>query len=417
MNIFLIILYSMLGFSFALSPAQGFDVQVLRVVVPIATLVWLAFGASKKRIMLPHGWIAMLFFVLLLWMCGSLFYSPVPSWTLRKLFFFLTLAPVLLLLFDVFSRQREARYALARAIVVGGSIIGVIGLMQFSAQFLFSHDRVVQVWEKLTPFFLGGTFAQSVAQYNSWYVHIAGRDFLRAVAFFPDPHVFSFYLGMILPFAWALYMHTKKSRYLISFGILFLADLLTFSRGGEMALLAGGLVSIALFLPRASTQFKHLLLAGLFLFLGGFVVIGGVVVERFVSSFDPQDTSATSRIILWRDAYDTIKEMPVRGVGLGAYAYHSNPRADYRMPIYAHNLYLDIATEVGLLGAVLWGLLFVLSLLVLWRHRQEPLAQAAFVSFVIYLTHSLFDTALFSVHIFLLLLFLLALSIFYEHQR
>ena len=114
---------------------------------------------------------------------------------------------------------------------------------------------------------------------------------------------------------------------------------------------------------------------------------------------------------------DVFKKYPIFGVGLGAYPHEIDFLADYRKPIYVHNTYLDILVEVGFIGLVLWSFLFLSVLYCFYLNRDFIFARAGIVSVVMIMTHSLFDTPLFSIHIFLILMLIISIASFYEQDR
>lgn len=94
-------------------------------------------------------------------------------------------------------------------------------------------------------------------------------------------------------------------------------------------------------------------------------VLAAVAVVGMLSYGDPErlllridETRATgmaNRVGIWRDTVTLIRDFPVAGVGAGAFAtamrvYQTTPRTYYHNE--AHNQYLQIAAEGGLLVAV-----------------------------------------------------------------
>ncbi len=414
---FLIIIYIFLGFSFALSPLKGFDLQIIRILIPIVVFLWFFANIIKKEIYISRGFISFFFTSIFLWSTISLVYSDVTFWTLRKLIFFYSLAPLFYVLVAKFKSSKFFLEKIIFTLVLGGTLISVVGIIQFCLQFVFSHDSVEAFWMKLTPFFLGGTFSKSVVMFNSWYVHVAGIDVFRAIAFFPDPHVFSYYTGAILPFPLFLYIKTKQKKWLLSTFLLLSADLLTFSRGGEIALLAGFLAFLLLSKSITSTKLKHFMIIGVITGIFFLFSSGHSISERFVSSFNSQDKSVSQRFVLWKQALEVFEKHPILGVGLGAYSHEIDFLADYRKPIYVHNTYLDILVEVGIIGLFLWAGLFISVLFYFYLNRDFIFARAGIVSIIIIMTHSLFDTPLFSVHLFLVLVLLISIASFYEQEK
>lgn len=410
------LLYLLLPLQFALNPTDTVDLAIVRVCALLIILLFLCTSFFHKKFLVPRGWIAGFFTIFFMWSFFSLFFSPVFSWTLRKIIFFISLFPLFYVLSALFIQQKNALNLIIKATVLGAFIASIIGLLQFFAQFIIPLNTLLAFWTHLTPIFLGGTFSSSVIEHNSWLVHVGSHDLMRAVAFFPDPHVFSFYLGLIAPLSLGLFFSTKKRFWLAFFLIIILADLLTFSRGGYVGLFGGALVGIFLAWPKIKTRARHFLILFAISFITLLFVPHNPVTQRFLSSFDSADTSTSHRIELWTQATDEISERPFLGTGLGAYSHTINPRADYRTPIYVHNLILDISVELGLIGVFFFIGLIVSILIFLYKNRSRFDALFAIISLSIFFFHSLFDTALFSVHVTPILLLIFALGSHYENN-
>jgi O-antigen ligase len=98
--------------------------------------------------------------------------------------------------------------------------------------------------------------------------------------------------------------------------------------------------------------------------------------------------SVVDRLEIWQDAIWMIRQRPVMGWGLGAFALHA-PRMGYWM--HAHNLLLNVAVEQGVVGLALWlwWLGAVVWLLISdYRLRGESLLQAVILG---YLLHQMVD--------------------------
>ncbi len=407
--------YLFLPLQFALSPFPGVDLAIYRVIAITITLCFVCISLYKKNFFIPRGFVSAFFTAFFMWLLFSLFFSPVPLWTLRKILFFITLFPLFYIITTLLNTYTHALRLILQSIVHGCAMISIISIIQFVSQFFIPLNTLLLTWGQLTPFFLGYTFSESVITYNSWLVHVGSHDFMRAIAFFPDPHVFSFYLGIIMPFALALFFLTKEKKWLVIFCTLLCADLLTFSRGGYIGLLCGALIGILFFWRTLSVQSKKLSLLLLLTCAIIFIIPHNPITQRFTSSFSLTDTSVTHRITLFREALTEIHKRPFLGTGLGAYAYTVNPQVEYRTPIYVHNLFLDITVELGIIGiSLFFGLLFAI-LSIFYTQRTRDVSIFAIISISIFLTHSLFDTALFSVHIVPLIVFICALASHYEN--
>lgn len=124
-----------------------------------------------------------------------------------------------------------------------------------------------------------------------------------------------------------------------------------------------GVRKIGLFAPAGMA------LLGMFLFLPS-----AALVERFAALTDAGQMDLEFRVGLWKDTLSLIADYPWFGCGLGAFravfsSYKSNaPHYDVD---YAHNDYLQVLAEVGLLGAfsvaLFVGAAVILLLRRLWR--------------------------------------------------
>ena len=233
--------------------------------------------------------------------------------------------------------------------------------------------------------------------------------------------MFSFYVGMAVPAALMLYLTlpARPKIWLFVFFVLLLADLLSFSRGGYAGLLLSGawllLISGVLRQWNMRKVIVSLCLAVLFSVGIGVTPFG----ERLVSSFSQEDGSNRERLRLWQEATQYIGERPLVGTGLGNYPLLVKPSASYREPIYAHNLFLDIALELGLVGLGLFLALVGRAVKGAWdaRHRAESLGGIIVLSLMVFLGHAVFETPLFSVHILPVLLLFLALGVSCQYDK
>ena len=404
------ILCFLLPFQFALNPAQGIDLAIVRVIVPLIFLGWLFLVLKNKPNLLflknKATYLLMLFVLLAVF---SIYFSHNLSWSTRKIAFLLSLAPIYFIAISIFHKKYNQRSIIV-SLVGGATLISIFGIVQFVSQFIFGIDSVYSFLSKnIAPFFLGNSFSQAVLAYPSWLVNDEGATYMRAFANFPDPHMFSYYIGLLIPWSIALWTTTvsHKKLFFISSFLLILVDILTFTRGSYVALIAGALI----ILPLVSKSVAKKLLVGivLFIFLFG-IVPHNPVTGRFMSSFDTEEGSNKARLSNWQQALNVIKNHPL-GVGIGMYSLEIDPSAKYREPIYAHNLYLDIAAELGIPAVIIFMLLLFFAGKNFWQaSKKQPFFTAGVASIVIFGVHSLVENPLYSVHILLLILIVIALS-------
>lgn len=416
----LILFFFFLPFQFALQPAGMVDLPVGRALAVIIFCVWLIEGLARQKLFIATSPVVACALSLLFLSGLSSVWAEDPAWTLRKFIFLLSYFPLLFVFSDVF-REEGVRRRVVKSAVLGMTIAACVGIVQSFSSFFFGVERVFAFWiGHILPFFLGTAFSTEVAMYPSLLVNIGGETWMRATAFFPDPHMAAFAFGMMTPFAVILGASSLYSRYgrecwFLAAGTLLLADVLTFSRGGMVGLFGGAMAILWLFrrtvysIVKANRKYALIMGAIMVAILFFFAPVR----ERIASTLYPEEGSNAARIIIWQQALGEISSRPFLGTGLGNYPLAIKPLADYREPIYAHNLFLDVTAELGMIGLVLFlGILFggVRSLIKNdTSGTASPWKQAGFVSLIIFLVHSLFETALFSVHILPLLMLILSL--------
>ncbi|MCI4642382.1 MAG: O-antigen ligase family protein [Flavobacteriaceae bacterium] len=92
--------------------------------------------------------------------------------------------------------------------------------------------------------------------------------------------------------------------------------------------------------------------------------IDNISITNRVSSISTTDTSTSHRLTLYENAIDYILENPIIGCGIGNWKVESLPYwktllSGYTIPYHAHNDFLEITTEIGLIGGLAYLLLFV----------------------------------------------------------
>ncbi|QQR77406.1 MAG: O-antigen ligase family protein [Candidatus Moraniibacteriota bacterium] len=409
---FFLFFFATLPFQFALSPMPGIDLHISRLFVIGLSGLWFIHSLIRRSLPLPSRLEAFLLLSVFFLLAFSLFFVENLSWGLRKLSFLLSFFPIFFVAFSVF-REAKSREIFARVLVYGSVISGIVGIAQFFLPFIIGLDPAILFWQStILPLFSGHTFSDVVSEYSSMVVNVGGTNFLRASAFFPDPHIASFFWGMTIPLSLMLAFCTTQPKTRITFSvasfIILLADILTFSRGGYLALLITALFALGILF--SELIHKHILafsISGLLLVL--IAATPNPLSSRLISTFDLSDHSTSGRIAIWSEAIHIIEQHPFVGVGLGNYSNTVLPSATYREPRYAHNTLLDIAAETGILSAILFFLLLSITLTrSLTKYRNNPLIFAGGCALLIFSLHSLFETPLYSVHILPLFLSLIA---------
>ena len=131
--------------------------------------------------------------------------------------------------------------------------------------------------------------------------------------------------------------------------------------------------------------------------------------QRALSTFDVRDPSINTRLLIWRNTYQMIKDNPLLGSGIGTFKMnYLDYQAEYlkNNPYYikywtfprdAHNEYLQMGAELGVIGlGIFLSIFFVFFLMVLKCFNQEKdnrkkiIIFGLLLSVICFLIHSLF---------------------------
>ena len=267
------------------------------------------------------------------------------------------------------------------------------------------------------------------------------RELNQSTAFGPfiNRHHFAGYMELTIALPLGLLFagavdKDKRLLYLFIAGLMGVALVMTTSRGGIISLVAEVLfLVIVTGIWRSQTEKRRVrsgrlkrvagrvgmaaaLLVGLFI---GVILLGGEFsINRFIDSVNTDDPT-TGRAHFWSVTLEIIKAHPFVGTGLGAFGVIYT-RYDSRNGLFrleqAHNDYLQVLSDGGIIGAVLAlsfvGLLFYKALS---RARSRDdfrrgVALASLSGCFAVLVHSFFDFTLHTTSNALLFLVLAALA-------
>jgi len=133
--------------------------------------------------------------------------------------------------------------------------------------------------------------------------------------------------------------------------------------------------------------------------------------KRAKTVIDLEELSVKSRMGIWEASFQSILKRPLLGVGVGNYpVVLGEDISAAKKGASAHNLYLDVASEMGLLGLIVLLLIFFLILKKSIHFNHFSRIFAFF--FVWILIYNLFDVVLLNDKV--LLLFMVALGLLYS---
>jgi len=250
---------------------------------------------------------------------------------------YLSYAAAFLMALNLAADERRAR-RLQRAVMWTGVAVGLFGLLQF----LTWNGKLFWVYEP----YLGGT----------------------AFGPFNNRNYFAGYLVATLPVAVAALLGgTRRRRWLLMLGVWAssLAVLLSLSRGGTVALVAAVACAWLLSRPAAGPTAERRRRLAFGAAVGVASLIVGLVwldqadrvIARLETILDLQSTaSMVNRTDIWRDTLPMAIDRPLAGFGLNTYvwalpAYRRTPTSF--LETNAHNEYLEMLVETGVVGVVL----------------------------------------------------------------
>ncbi len=312
-----------------------------------------------------------------------------------------------------------------------------VSLFAFLAKFgegVFLYFSFIEAFTtpRRIKLFLGAfLFSALLAALSGFIQHYTHRDFLRqhpmndgrVTSAFRHANGFGAYLILVFGFVSGLFLlpfSGFKKPLLIkgTLGVLLFLVLAcldwTYSRGAW-----SGFLVLLFFM--AWMDYKKIIYAGIMLLIFIFVFIPSLHKERSVSLFTdninqnkseivPQvalsQTAGSGRYDYWKKAVSVIDGDPVWGTGLNTYT-RIIKRDDLGIGYgYAHNCYLQMAAETGLvgLGCFLWMLsvLFVQGVRRSWQMEDaflKAVLQGALCGLLGLLVHSFFDTILYAVQL------------------
>lgn len=226
--------------------------------------------------------------------------------------------------------------------------------------------------------------------------------------FFTDHCIYAAFLTFHVSILTAFILAYPESRWrnlgLVILGLWGFAIAMTFVRGAWISLFA--LAGYYLYIFRRSVDLKLLLAAAMAVVIGVGVVswlqLSHLFAERLTHLTDMSYVTNYDRVDRWMAAWHIFLEHPILGVGWGRYAdeyfryiyYLDTYSTEIRMG--AHNLYLEILSESGILGGIAYSILigvFALEARRLRRRCQDRFYHTLLIgipgAMITYLVHAI----------------------------
>ena len=261
---------------------------------------------------------------------------------------------------------------------------------------IFEDERVVK---KIVQVFLASLVLTVL---NGFYQMFHEKDFLgrysvdvpgrwiRMQSSFGSPNGLAGYLLVGLPLLFASWFTQNKwtlksalsAAAVIGSGVAFVS---TLSRAAFLALLLS-LTAFAVFRKKIA----WILASGAI--LGVVLLVSPALRENFVGSLNRSDITVGERLRFWNATLKMISDRPWTGHGVNSFFYtfpkYAPATETYRG--YAHNCYLQMASETGIIGLLLF---LVPVFWILWRSFAKPSGHLSIEALTIGLTAFLLQSA------------------------
>ena len=303
---------------------------------------------------------------LLVAMASAVFFNPITVDAQRELMRLASYVCFYYVITDWVQTPQDTR-ALLKALMASTIVVALFGFYQtviggYSALYdvlypIQEEIRQIPPWE--------GRITSFLAHYNG----LAG------------------YINLVTPFciAFGLQGSDRTLRRLGKWCFVFasVALLLTQSRGGLLAYAAMLLVSACFFAPDRKTRMRRIVAVLVLCLLAG--VVAGIFFERLT---EIDDYTTVSRLAIWGGAFTAFVRSPLLGIGFG----------NLRMLLGgllslpegwvgdAHNLYLELLAETGLVGFLAFAFLMTTTMrTALRRYRSSQNGFGKIICFAVFI--------------------------------
>ncbi len=221
----------------------------------------------------------------------------------------------------------------------------------------------------------------------------------RATSIFPFPNAVGLFLApivtaMILRTFNQLYQHKYQSLALnVSAIILMLGGIVVAKTEAALVAVPVAIFVVMVMTPRLSVKVKSMMIG-----LAGLSIIILLMLPSIASKLTLHDQSGLVRRSQWSETIKMLSDKPMVGAGLSGYPtalapYHSD--TDYEIFQYPHNIFLNVWSELGLVGLIgIIGLMITTSMYA-WKNRDDDWVLICFTVLVGMTVHGLVDVPFF----------------------
>ncbi|WP_283153435.1 O-antigen ligase family protein [Guptibacillus hwajinpoensis] len=295
----------------------------------IFLLIYLLFHLSTFQIRKLY-WFEVFLILFYLFYCYTGAFSRYPASSIRILLGF----SILIVCYFImkFAMEGVTRNIIERSIAIAGILFNLTSLGLYvigmaSLGFQFQGDRVRSFGLMLD------------------------RDYPRLIGSVPDPNFYIFYNTLFFTY---FLCNRKGSINKVGLLLCILTNFLTFSRGGLLAMFL--IVALYFVMNNPIAQMKllfgfitsTLLFGYILIYYLKFDVLG--IIESRISDFS--NDGGSGRFVLWERAWDYFTSHFL--IGIGAYNFPDYNELYHGENIQVHNMFLDILSESGIFGFLLF---------------------------------------------------------------
>jgi putative inorganic carbon (HCO3(-)) transporter len=319
-------------------PSVFGDFPLIKIVAVVALLTY--FLGKHARGEALAIWPTELRMVLLIWGLGALLMplaaSPGDSWKMLT-DIYLKVVCIFFLLINLLNTRERLR-SIMKLVVIWGTVLAMDAIYSFASGRFTNNERRIQG-------LVSGIFG--------------------------NPNDLAIALNLLLPLAAGLALNSrgwKRFFYAACAVALGMGVIATFSRGGFLGLLA----CVAVLLWRIGRSKRAATMIGAVLVAGSFLMFMpsdyGERISTILSTDEDRTGSSQERRELLKRAASLAVTHPVIGLGIGNFHIYSIKEK------LAHNAYLEIAAELGLMGLLAYLILILTPLRSMWRVEREALS-------------------------------------------
>lgn len=370
----------------------------------------------------PKGWVLPTILLVAYGLAGlaSILYSPVPDRAWIRLTDYIKDGMIAVIVVILLQRSKALRGALW-TMLLAGIFLGSLSVFQYVTD---SFDNN-----------FGGFALSGLHQI------VGDQDEYRVGGPLGDPNYFAQIMVVLIPIALERFLHEKKIVLkliaLLAFVLSVLCVILSYSRGGFLAMAVVLVMFFLLYPPRAN-QIPIIIISVLILvlfippsYMDRILTLGDLL-RPSTRSLRVEELSFRGRLSENLAAWEMIRTNPVFGVGLNSYSFLFGEyaqihgialEAEEREP---HNLYLEVLAETGIFGFILFIALLSGAIRIIysvWKKFLEMrqtnnagLVAGLGLGLMGYLTSSLFIHGAFARYMYLLLGLGFSLSMVFQNE-